>query len=89
LEKKTIITIGVMAVIVPLVLIWVYSIMWGNPFVDKKQETQDRILSGEFDFQLRQTCTDKLNSYGIHPTEGEINLCVDAAKAYAYQHFDK
>jgi len=89
MEKKTIITIAILAVFIPLFLIWVYSIMWGNPFVDKNKEARDRIASGEFDSQLRQTCINKLNSYGLSPTEGEINLCVDTAKAYAYQHFDK
>ena len=78
-----------MAVIVPLVLIWVFSIMYGNPFVDKNQQAQERILSGEFDSQLRQTCIEKLRSYGFEPNEGAVNLCVDTAKTYAYQHYDK
>ncbi len=78
-----------MAVVIPLMLIWVYSILYENPFVDKNKQAQDRILSGEFDSRLRQTCLDKLTSYGLSPTEGELRLCVDTAKAYAYQHFDK
>ena len=86
-RTKSVVAASVMGIIVVTVLLWVTTSLFGyGPFVfTREQAVRDRLVSGEMDNTIRQMCAERLNSYGLgEVTEGQINLCADSAKGYAY-----
>jgi hypothetical protein len=87
----------VVAVVGAIVLIGVLTTVnninkeFAGPSSSERVETYlSNVVSGEQDETLRQGCIEKLNSYGFDTvTEGQINLCVDTAKAFAYNELNK
>jgi hypothetical protein len=80
----------IVAVIGALVI---YGVIGFVNSINEKAATglsSNAVISGEYDVSLRQGCIEKMNSYGFgEVTEGQINLCVDTAKAFLYSELNK
>jgi len=84
-----IIGISIVAVFASVMFYGVIKMSLPPSRAEVNEKISDNLVKGDYDQMLRNKCVEKLNSYGIEYTQGDVNLCVDAAKGFGYMYLNK